>query len=412
VRLTHPQLNAKNDAIRQDFESRFGAYNYELAAKKPAKLGIVAGGVSFAIVQDLLASWGREDVAVLKIGTPVPLPEKMVMDFISRHDNVLILEETYPVIENQLPDRTKVKGRHNGFVPRAGELLPEIIEELVLKALGEPGVPGASPELKAALEELQIKPKPPMLCPGCPHRASFFAIRKAVPNGIYPSDIGCYTLGVNQRMVDSVICMGASVTQPSGFYLAHRVDGKEQPLVSTIGDSTFFHMGIPGLVNAVYNRHAFVLAILDNSITAMTGGQQNPATGKRLRGEPSARLDLETVCRACGVKSVRVVDPHDLKGLESILREEMARPEVSVVITRRPCVMIRKPTGKATAVLDPATCIGCRRCLSLGCPAISFRDGKPVINTLLCYPDCRLCADVCPKGALSKDYRREAVDAE
>ncbi len=407
VRLTHPQLNAKNDAIRQDFESRFGAYNYELAAKKPAKLGIVAGGVSFAIVQDLLASWGREDVAVLKIGTPVPLPEKMVMDFISRHDNVLILEETYPVIENQLPDRTKVKGRHNGFVPRAGELLPEIIEELVLKALGEPGVPGASPELKAALEELQIKPKPPMLCPGCPHRASFFAIRKAVPNGIYPSDIGCYTLGVNQRMVDSVICMGASVTQPSGFYLAHRVDGKEQPLVSTIGDSTFFHMGIPGLVNAVYNRHAFVLAILDNSITAMTGGQPNPNVGTKLRkGDVGARVDIEGAVRGCGVGHVEVVEAYDMASGEKAVKAawEYAKEHQApaVVIFRHPCMLLRCEQEKIRVRVDESRCVGCKFCINFfNCPALVFDEekNKAVVDDRFCV-QCGTCIPVCPHGAI------------
>ncbi len=202
----------------------------------------------------------------------------MVEDFISRHDNVVVLEETYPVIEMQLNDRTKIKGRWNGWVPGAGELLPELIEEILCRVLGKEVPEGAPAELKKAAEDLNITPRPPMLCPGCPHRASFFSIRQTLPKAIYPSDIGCYTLGVNQGMVDAVVDMGASITLASGLFMAYKADGKEQPIVATIGDSTFFHMGLPGLASAVYNKHIFVLVILDNSLTAMTGDSHTPVS--------------------------------------------------------------------------------------------------------------------------------------
>jgi len=357
-------------------------------------LGIIASGVSAAYVREVYPG-----ATILKLTMTWPLPWKLLERFISMVKEVRVVEEGDPFLEEQIRSHFLIPAEGKKYFPLEGEFNLRTVR----KGLGLPALPAADPA--------EVPPRPPMLCAGCPHRGAFWVLSKIKASST--GDIGCYTLGLMPPLnaMDTTICMGASIGALAGL---EKAGGREvvNGLVAAIGDSTFVHSGITGLVDMVYNGCTGTVMIMDNSITAMTGGQQNPATGKRLRGEPSARLDLETVCRACGVKSVRVVDPHDLKGLESILREEMARPEVSVVITRRPCVMIRKPTGKATAVLDPAACIGCRRCLSLGCPAISFHDGKPVINTLLCYPDCRLCADVCPKGALSKDYRREAVDAE
>jgi indolepyruvate ferredoxin oxidoreductase alpha subunit len=413
VKINHPQLNAKLDSVREDFETLYGRYNFEVPAKGQAALGIIAGGVSFSIVMDLLKAWKREDISVLKIGTPHPLPVKMVEDFISRHENILILEETYPVIEMQLPDRTRLKGRWNGFVPRAGELLPEVIRDLILKALGEPLPEAGIAELKAAVEEMKVTPKPPMLCPGCPHRASFFAMRKALPNGIYPSDIGCYTLGVNQRDVDTTIDMGASLTSASGFYLAYKTDGKDQPVVATIGDSTFFHMGILGLVNAVYNRHSFVLAILDNRITAMTGGQSNPSIGEKLRqGDEGRQVDIEGVVRGCGVNFVKVVEPYDTKDSAEAFKEawEHAKEhrEPAVVILRHPCMLLRQKQARVKVRVNRDKCIGCKYCTNFfNCPGLPFDEGakKAGIDGRFCV-QCGVCIQVCPHGAI------EAVEGE
>ncbi|MCF7936160.1 MAG: indolepyruvate ferredoxin oxidoreductase subunit alpha [Synergistales bacterium] len=409
VRTSHPRLNEKNRAIREEFEQRYDKYNYELPAEGEAKLGIIAGGVSFAVVKDLLDSWGRTDIAVLKIGTPVPLPLGKVEDFISRHDNVLVLEETYPVIENQLHNREAVKGRWNGAVPSAGELLPEIIEGIILDALGESPQSPEDDLLGKAVEELGIRPNPPMMCPGCPHRASFLAIREALPKGIFPSDIGCYTLGVNQKTVDSVICMGASATQPSGFYLAHKVDSNERPIVATIGDSTFFHMGLPGLVNAVYNRHSFVLAILDNSITAMTGGQPNPAVGSKLRkGDEGRSVDIAGVCRGCGVEYVKTVDPYNVPSAKEFVKDawDHAREhrEPAVLIFKHPCMLLRCEQERIPVAVDPEKCIGCRYCIDFfNCPGLRFdeQNNKAYIDERFCV-QCGVCIAACPQNAIVK----------
>jgi indolepyruvate ferredoxin oxidoreductase alpha subunit len=325
----------------------------------------------------------------------------------ARHEKVLVLEETYPVIEMQLPDRTKLLGRWNGVVPSAGELLPEVVEEILYTALGEEKPLSDTSELKTALEELSVKPKPPMLCPGCPHRASFFAIRKAYPKGIYPSDIGCYTLGVNQKTVDSVICMGASVTQPSGFYLAHKVDDKDQPIIATIGDSTFFHMGLPGLVNAVYNRHAFVLAILDNSITAMTGGQPNPAVGTKLRkGDTGRVVDIRKACEGCGISLVKEVPSYDVAAGVAAVKEAWeharANQEPTVVIFKHPCMLLRCEQPEIPVRVDQDRCIGCKFCINFfNCSALRFDEEKKkaYVDERFCV-SCGVCVQVCPHGAI------------
>lgn len=407
VRINHPKLNQKNDEIREDFETKYSKYNYEVPAKGRAKLGIIASGVSFSIVVDILKAMGRDDVSVLKIGTPVPLPIKMVSDFIDRHSNVLVLEETYPVVEMQLLDRTKVKGRWNGYVPRAGELLPEVIEEIILKSLGEEKQIGADSDLKAALEDLKITPRKPMLCPGCPHRASVFAIRQAIPSAINPSDIGCYTLSVNQKGADAVMDMGASVTMASGLYLAHKVAGKEQPIVSTIGDSTFFHMGIPGLVSAVYNKHAFVLCILDNRTTAMTGAQSNPSVGEKLRkGDEGRVVEIDSVVSGCGVNYVKTLEAYDVEEGKKLVKDAWeyakAHQEPAVLIFKHPCMLLREKQDKIPMKVDPEKCIGCKFCINFfNCPGLVFDEAgkKAYIDERFCV-SCGVCSKVCPHGAI------------
>lgn len=410
VKANHPKLNAKLEEIRAAFETEFSKYNYEVPSEEKSVLGIVASGVCFSVASDILKSWGRKDVALLKIGTPQPLPLKMVNDFISRHPKILFLEETYPVMEMQLHDRTGILGRWNGVVPSAGELLPEVVAEIMARALGT-ALPASDEAvyLKKAIEELKITPRRPMLCPGCPHRASLFSIRQALPSAINPSDIGCYALGVNQKAIDTVVDMGASVTAASGFFMAHKAAGLERPIVSTIGDSTFFHMGIPGLVSAVYNKHAFVLAILDNGTTAMTGAQANPAVGEKLRkGDEGRRVDIEGVCRGCGVNYVKTVEAYSVAAGKEAVKEawEHAKTnsEPAVIIFRHPCMLLRPQQPIISVTVDPDKCIGCKFCINFfNCPGLVFDEekGKAFIDERFCV-SCGVCISVCPHGAIGE----------
>ncbi len=409
-----PFLEAHNlrfEAIRGEFEANFGQYNFEVPSKKPATLGIIAGGVSFAIAKDLLEALGRDDVAILKIGTPVPLPAKLVVDFMARHERVLILEETFPVIENQLLDRTRVMGRWNGWVPKERELVPEVIESLLLKALGvETTSDSALESLAAARKKLNLAVKKPVLCAGCGHRPSYFAIRKALPDSIIASDIGCYSLSIQQQAVDTIICMGASVTVASGLACAWRSEGTEpkRPIFATLGDSTFFHNGMTGLSTAVYNRHPFVLAIMDNRITAMTGGQDHPGTGDKMRkGETGVAVDLEGAVRGCGVRYVKVLEAYDVEGNLDTIREAWAyakeNREPAVLVFRHPCVtMLKAKPEKRPVSVVADKCIGCRICQDrFGCPGLAW-DGenrKAFIDARFCV-DCGVCVSACPHGAI------------
>ncbi|MDR1048291.1 MAG: indolepyruvate ferredoxin oxidoreductase subunit alpha [Synergistaceae bacterium] len=407
VRTSHPRHNARVAKIREEFETDWSRYNVELPAKGKAKLGIVCGGVCFSMLRDLMREWGRDDIAVLKIGTPYPLPRKLAEGFIARHDNVLVLEETYPVIETQLMERARVNGRWNGAVPEAGELLPEVIEQIVLSRLGETPPKRDVSELSAAVAELKCAPRKPQLCAGCPHRASYFAIRKAIPNAVGTSDIGCYSLGLNQKGFDTTLCMGGSVTMASGFCLAHKVTGQERPIIATLGDSTFFHMGAPGLLSAVYNRHAFVLCVLDNGVTAMTGGQSNPGlTGKLRAKDAGAALPIEGVARGCGVTFVETVKPYDIAaGAAAVTRaweHAKANSTPAVLIFRHPCMLLRVPQDSAPVAVNPGKCVGCRYCIDFfGCPGLSFDEGgkKTSVDRRRCV-SCGVCAAVCPHGAI------------
>lgn len=403
--------NRRFEDLRKDFGTSFGKYNFETPAQGTPHLGIVACGLCYAVVRDVLKALGRTDVAVLKIGTPVPLPLEMVQDFIRRHENVLLLEETFPVVEQQLPDRTNLKGRWNGWVPMEWELSPEVVAEIVLRALGESA---ATPAWETALEEarkaLHLGKRGPRLCPGCGHRPSYFAIRKAYPNCILCSDIGCYGLAIAQKAVDTNVCMGGSVTVASGIAMAFRAEGKpaERPIFATLGDSTFFHMGLPGLASAVYNKHPFVLVILDNGITAMTGGQGHPGVGgKPRKGQESRSVDIEGAVRGCGVTHLVVHEPYDVQGSVGVLKEawEYARTagEPAVVIFRHPCItMLKVPPTPRPVRIDPEKCTGCRYCLTnFNCPGIGWDETtkKAFIDHRFCV-SCGVCTDVCPRGAM------------
>jgi len=357
--LLHRQLNLKLKKIAQEFDT-LPSLNFIEHDQDRATLGIIAGGIGYAFARDVLSELGVQgDLPILKIGTPFPLPEAMVEAFIQKCDHVLILEETEPVIELQIRDKSKIRGRLDGTVPNEGEMTPESVSRIVsdlLSRLSIPFRPGPSVDpLERMVADLGLPVRRPSLCSGCPHRASFFALKRAFPNAIFPSDIGCYTLGMNMDTVDTCHDMGAAVTFGSGLYQAYHQDGSQVPIVSTIGDSTFYHSGAQGLLNAVCNGARFILVILDNSITAMTGMQPTPESGVTADGHPGKALSLEALVKGCGVQYLKIVNPYDIKGMIREARKAYRytkEPDggMAVLIARYPCITHQKEQLKVNPV--------------------------------------------------------------
>ena len=413
--ILHGELNEKLGEIARRFEG-LKKYNFhDLEKGKKYPLGIIAGGVPYAVVRDILAEEGRKEIPVLKIGTPYPFPEGPALEFMEACEKVMVLEETDTLIEYFLRDREKVLGRLSGHVPPQGELVPQVIYGLIDKVFKEldlePFSDEGDHEAFELVQGLGLPIRKPTLCPGCPHRATFFAIRKGRAKAIFTSDIGCYTLGINLGGVDTCLDMGAAITMASGFYHAFAQDGIDQPIVATIGDSTFFHSGTAGLLNAVYNDARFILVILDNAITAMTGMQPTPGLGIRADGSTGKAITLERAVAGCGVDFIEVVDPYDVTAMTGMLKKAtryVKDPEggVAVIIARHPCVIAYRKEAipepiKVTVTED---CVECNFCLDrFECPAL-YKDeklGRTAVNEVLCT-GCGVCLQVCPKGAIVK----------
>ena len=363
---------------------------------------VVASGVAAAYTAEALKDLRLWDtLPFYQVLQPFPLHAAFAERLLSDHEEVLILEETTGIIEMQLADHRRIKGKLNGFVPRVGELLPEKVARLVADFSG---IRADIPTLAEAVG------RRPTLCAGCPHRASFFAIKKAAPRGIYTSDIGCYTLGLNLKAVDTVLCMGAAISQAAGFYHAHKNEAKRPDIVATMGDSTFFHAGVPALIDAVNQNVRFVLVILDNRTTAMTGSQPTPATGRGVGGEPLVKLDLEKLIDGCGVEFLEVGDPYDLENFIQTLKSAVAFSRdqgPAVVISRHPCIIDLSRKGMAGDFIEVTvddTCDGCKYCLEhFECPGlVSTDDGhRTMVDPMVCI-GCGVCLSVCPKGAIVK----------
>ncbi len=415
-RVLHGELNDKLAAMAEEL-SDYEPFN-RLENLQPAPLGVIAGGVPYANLVEWLDEVGlREQVPVLKLGVPFPFPDKLVARFTEQVDRVLVLEEPDALIETLIPDRTNVIGRLTGHVPNFGELTPERQAEAIAPMFRDAGLDVTVTPRTAAeqtMGQLGLEVRPPTLCPGCGHRAAFHAIRKVFKGrkSIYTSDIGCYTLGTNLEAVDTCVDMGAGITMASGFWQAYALDGKHQPVVGTMGDSTFYHAGPAGLLNAVYNRAPIVLVLLDNDITAMTGMQPTPGTGGTASGRPGTKIPLERVVKGCGVEFLEVVDPYDYEAFTAALRDADAytRAEdggVAVIIARHPCALYSRQKPMFRMELDREQCNGCYLCVThFECPAIVPRnadapkkkDRYVSIDKSLCV-ECGTCVPSCPKAA-------------
>lgn len=349
------------------------------------KIGVISAGITYMYAKEALG----DNVNYLKLGMIYPMPEKLIKDFSAKCDTVYVIEELDPVIENHCKALgVNVIGK-DAFT-LLGEYTPSMIKKAVL---------GIDPVENIKPEE-QIPGRPPVMCAGCPHRGTFYVLKKL---GLtVAGDIGCYTLGAMPPLgaIDTTICMGASVSAAHGMAKA-RGNEFAKNLVSVIGDSTFMHSGITGLVDIVYNKGINTVLILDNSITGMTGHQDNPTTGYTIRKEPTKQVNLITLCKSIGIENVSVCDPFDIKALEKVVKEEVAKDEPSVIIVQRPCALLKtvKYSGHCT-VTDK--CKKCKACMKIGCPAITLKDGVVKIDTTQCN-GCGLCINVCPFGAIEKE---------
>ena len=349
---------------------------------KDTSVGIITDSTSYQYAREVLG----EDACILKLGLINPLPEKLIKDFAAKVDKVVVLEELDPIIENHCKQLgIKVSGKDT--FPICGEFSQNLVRECL----------GMEVPAHMSIDE-NLPARPPVMCAGCPHRGIFYILHKK--KIMVYGDIGCYTLGAVAPLnaMDLNVCMGASCSGLHGFNKAMGEAG-ESNSVGVIGDSTFMHSGMTGITDISYNMSNSTVIILDNSITGMTGHQQNPTTGKNLRGEPAGKVDLEALCRALGFNRVRVVDPYDLAAVETAVTEELAAKEPSIIISRRPCVMIKGTVHKPAIAINQDACKGCKACMQIGCPAISFKDKKAHIDPTLCI-GCEVCKQMCRFDAI------------
>ena len=348
------------------------------------KIGVIAAGSTYMYAREVLG----DKASYLKLGMVNPLPVRLIQDFAAKVDTLYVIEELDDVIETHCR-KIGVKVIGKDLFPWIGEFSQKLIAE---KLFGKAEDTYTFPET--------VPMRPPVLCAGCPHRGLFYVLNqlKVMVSG----DIGCYTLGASAPLsaMDTTICMGASISGLHGFNIA-RGEESAAKSVSVIGDSTFIHSGITGLIDISYNQGISTVIVLDNSITGMTGHQQNPTTGYTLKGDPTAKVSIEKVCNAVGINRVRVVDPYNLEETRKAIEEELAVKEPSVIISRRPCALLKYVKHNPPLKIDTERCRGCKVCLKMGCPAISVVNGKAVIDDTLCV-GCGVCTELCRFGAIGK----------
>ena len=374
----HPLVEERTLKLQEFAEN----CEYNVVEMNSDEIGIITSGCSYQYVKEVMG----DSASILKIGMSYPLPVKLIKDFASKVKTLYVIEELDPFIENH------VKALGIDCIGKEKfSILGEFSQNTIAKAFDK-----ELPESVSA--DSFIPNRPPMMCAGCPHRGLFYTLSKNKITAL--GDIGCYTLGSAPPLnaLDSTLCMGASISGLHGFNLA-RGSEAEKKSVAVIGDSTFMHSGMTGLVNVAYNATNSTVIIVDNSITGMTGHQQNPTTGYNIKGDPAAKVDLESLCKALGINRVRVVDPYDLKACDTAVKEELAAEEPSVIISRRPCVLLKSVKLEAPLTVDNDKCRSCKRCMTLGCPAISMKDGKAKVDATLCV-GCGVCKQLCAFDAI------------
>jgi len=381
--VNHPKLE-KNLKALEEYACTSPLNTVEM---KGTKVGVITASIAYQYAKEAFP----EDTSFLKLGITFPLPMALIKDFASKVEKLYIIEE----LDGYMEDQIKAAGIEcvgKELIGNMYELNPQIIEERVF---------GKKPEFK----NLTVKaaPRPPALCAGCPHRGFFYTISKQ-KNVIVSGDIGCYTLGSAQpfNAVDSVVCMGGGFSVGMGISKALQAKGENKKVFGIMGDSTFFHSGMTGAAEIVYNDGNIIPVVLDNSITGMTGHQDNPGSGHNLRGEIATSIKIENVLAAYGYENIYIVDPLDLKAMEEAVKGAIASEKRSAIITRRPCLLIKRIKHDIQlCVTDEDKCIGCKKCLKVGCPALMIKDGKCKIDANQCV-GCTVCAQVCPVGAISR----------
>ena len=382
ARPRHPIVEARMERLKEYAETT-PLNRVEMGDRK---LGIITHSTSYQYVKEVMG----KDCSVLKLGMTNPLPEKLIRDFAAQVDRLVVVEELEPIIENHC--------KAMGLKVDAGKdlfpLIDEFSQTLLAKALkGE--------EKPYVTVDDPVPVRPPVMCAGCPHRGIFYPLSKNKVTAL--GAIGCYTLAAGPPLhaIEMCLCMGASIGAVHGFNKALGEEG-ERKTVAILGDSTFMHSGMTGLADIAYNQSNSTVIILDNSTTGMTGHQQNPTTGFNLRGEPAGKIDLEALCRAMGFRRVVVVDPYDLKECDRVINEELAAPEPSVIIARRPCTLLKTVKAQPPVKVVNENCKGCKSCMKIGCPAISMREKKAVIDPTQCT-GCGVCIQMCQFDAMEQE---------
>ena len=387
--MNHPKLE-KNIQALEEYACTSPLNRMEMNG---GKIGVVTASIAYQYAKDAFP----EDTSFLKLGLTNPLPIELIRDFASKVDKLYVIEELDGFMESQIL-AAGIPCEGKAMTGKLYELNPQLLRERIF---GE----------KAQTVDVGVTAvsRPPALCPGCPHRGFFYTMAKH-KDFVVAGDIGCYTLGGSAPLnaLDSVVCMGAGFSVGMGMSKAFDVTGQHKKIFGVLGDSTFFHSGMTGAAEIIYNKGSIIPVVLDNSITGMTGHQQNPTTGFNLKGDPCTKIDLETLCRAVGIRRVRVVDPYDLAACAAAVKEELAAEEASVIIARRPCALLKQVRHQPPLSVAQDRCRSCKRCMQLGCPAISMAENGAKIDETLCT-GCGLCAQLCSFGAL--DGGKEAERA-